>query len=137
MYRVRQTNDEFTCRFLHEKILYGDDHYDHIGNVYWLVEHIPTGEFVGFAIGTNIGDGLFYLSRSGVLKEHRGNGLHKRLIGVRERYAKRHGYTHVLTYTIQSNPQSFAHLIKLGYELYEPDYAWVGYKNIFYFRKCF
>ena len=135
MYRIRKTNDIFECRYLHEKTLPEDEQYDHEGNVYWLIQHVESGEYVGFAIGTDIGDGLFFLSRSGVLKSHRGQGLHKRLIRVREQYAKRNGFSHVITYTSHTNPQSFSHLIKLKYEIYEPDYAWVGYNGIFYFRK--
>lgn len=116
---------------LNDSIFPADEWYEHRGNIYWIVRFGKTP--VGFAVGTNIGHRIFYLSRAGILESHRGNGLHKRLIKVRERFARSHNFKYIITYTIKNNPESFCHLIKTGYEIYEPEHEWAD--DVFYFRK--
>lgn len=74
-----------------------------------------------------------YLSRAGVLPEHRGNGLQRRLIDVRLRQAQRHGWQWVVTDTIE-NPVSSNNLIDCGFRMYEPKIVW-GFKGALYWRK--
>lgn len=62
-----------------------------------------------------------FLSSAGVLPQHRGQGLHKRMINTRIRYAKKQGYKSVITYTAVWNDRSFLNLQKYGFKLYFPE----------------
>lgn len=64
-----------------------------------------------------------YLKRSGVLHEHRGQGLQLRLIRAREALARKLGWTVMVTDTT-NNPASANTIIKAGYRLYSPEYPW-------------
>lgn len=70
--------------------------------------------------------GTGFLSRSGVLREHRGNGLQKRLIKARLAKAPKAGWSRVVTYTLWNNPASSNSLISCGFRLYLPETPWVG-----------
>lgn len=74
------------------------------------------------------------LSLCGVVPEFRGYGLQRRLIRVRERYGRQHGFERAVSYTRPWNFASANNLIRCGFELYEPEYKW-GYKDCLYFRK--
>ena len=74
-----------------------------------------------------------YLSRCGVAPSHRGKGLQRRLIRVRELAARRAGVTWIVTDTRQ-NPASSNNLIKAGYLLYEPAKPW-SFPDALYWKK--
>lgn len=74
-----------------------------------------------------------YLCRSGVLKAYRGNGLQKRLIRVRERKARKLGWTHTVTDTY-NNPASANNLIACGFRNYIPRSPW-GAEGVVYWIK--
>lgn len=75
-----------------------------------------------------------YLSRAGVLSSHRGRGLQKRLIRVREQYARRQGWRWLLTDTAPGNSPSANSLITCGFRLYTPTRPW-GLQGACYWRK--
>lgn len=75
-----------------------------------------------------------FLCLSGVHPASRGRGLQRRLIRVRERYARRHGFPRAVTYTSSDNVHSANNLIECGYRLYEPPYYW-GLRHGLYFQK--
>lgn len=133
-FSIRQSDRLDTFYLLHQKIFPGDDYPSDNGLVLWLVNDRHSGSNVGFCALNRLSDGIIFFSRAGLLKSARGNNLHNRMIKVRERYARRHGFSKIITYTIKDNPSSFCHLIKHGYKIYEPDYAWVG-REVFYFIK--
>lgn len=134
MYMIRKSQNVSLVHALHKEIMPADSFYDHDGNHYWIVYIRQSKKPIGFAIGTNLGDGIFFLSRAGVLSAWRGQGLHKRLIKVREEFAKKWDFNYCITYVKQTNPQSFSSLMKCGYEVYQPDFPY-GTKNSLYFRK--
>ncbi len=74
-----------------------------------------------------------YLCRSGVVPEHRGKGLQKRLIRVRETYARNMAMNWVISDTT-CNPPSANSLIACGFKLYEPAQPW-GNRSTIYWRK--
>lgn len=74
-----------------------------------------------------------YLCRSGVIESHRGRGLQKRLVRVRERYARKQGMRWLITDTTR-NPASSNSLIAAGYKIFEPSKPW-GLKHATYWRK--
>lgn len=79
-------------------------------------------------------DDTGYLSRSGVVPSHRGNGLQKRLLQVRERKARELGWKWLITDT-RCNPPSSNSLIARGFRLYEPSRPW-GHTDALYWRKA-
>lgn len=105
--------------------------------IWWLVK--VDGELAGFC-GLKVlkegGTPYGYLCRSGLRKKYRGKGIQKALIKIRDREAKRLGLAMNLTYTARSNYASANNLIKCGYTLYPPDWAY-GLKNALYFWKHF
>jgi GNAT superfamily N-acetyltransferase len=120
---------------MHRKIFTTDELPKLHNTIHWLV--FDNKKPIGFAIlreleGVN--KGCFFLSRAGVLKAYRKQGLHRRLIRVRERYVARVGGGTILTYVALDNPASFCNLIRCGYRVYEPEYKYVG-SDFLYFQK--
>jgi len=90
---------------------------------------------IGFCSAKDIGYRILYLTRAGVLKEHRGNGIQKRFIKARERFAKRNNFKKIITYTLKDNYQSIASLIKSGYLLYKPEYDYAGPEFVYLIKE--
>ena len=102
------------------------------GNVMWLATD-EEGEAVGFASVRPTTDLPIYafLSRAGVLGGHRRQGIHKRLLKVREAYCR--GRFHMIwTYTTDWNISSANSLIRAGYLLFNP---WWAEEGNLYFKK--
>jgi GNAT superfamily N-acetyltransferase len=100
---------------------------------WWLIYH--DGEPVAFA-GMKLSRlwvDCQYLCRSGVVPAHRGKGLQRRLIKVREHYARQAGMNWLITDTTQ-NPASSNSLMACGFRLYEPAAPW-GNRYTLYWRK--
>lgn len=93
-------------------------------------------EAVGFAcfLPTQADPTWGYLARAGVLPQARGYGLQRKLIRVREAYAKRSGYKVIVTDTANLNVASSNSLIACGYKLYTPHTRW-GFASGNYWRK--
>lgn len=87
-----------------------------------LVGVDPAGEVVAFAgvKPSTLLAGWAHHSCAGVAPAYRGAGLQARLVRARERWAKREGFTHIYTYTIE-NPPSCNTLIRCGYRVMDPD----------------
>lgn len=88
---------------------------------FWWMAFLDK-EPVGFAgiTPSTIGPGVGYLKRVGVLPEHRGHGLQKRLLRVRERKARQVGWHTLITDTTDNVP-SANNLIDAGYRLFVPE----------------
>jgi GNAT superfamily N-acetyltransferase len=74
-----------------------------------------------------------YLARSGVLQNWRGKGLQKKMILLRERHARKLGYTWIVSDTTD-NPPSANSLARKGYQMFEPTKPW-GVETSLYWRK--
>jgi len=61
-----------------------------------------------------------YLARAGVLKDFRGQGLQKRMIALRLRYAREQGWPWVVTDTHKQNEASIRSLEQMGFRPYRP-----------------
>jgi GNAT superfamily N-acetyltransferase len=134
-YKIERTAKAFVVKRLHKK-LFPSDHYpkDDDNTGYWLIKR--KGRYVGFGVTRLIDSGTtLFLARAGVLKQHQGKGLHKRLLHIRERYGAYKGCKWIITYVSHDNPSSFANLFKKGYESYEPEWDYAG-AGFFYFRKA-
>lgn len=140
-YRTRRADlasetDQDHLRDLHE-MSFGDDApvpvFDK--DAWWLV--FPTGleEPIAFAgcVPSSLGVGYAYHKRAGVLPGHRGHGLQRRLISIRERWARKEGFHTIVTDTCANTP-SANNLIRSGYTLFEPKTSW-SLKGALYFTK--
>ena len=76
-----------------------------------------------------------YLCRVGVVHRARGRGLQKKLIQIRERWARKQGIEWIVTDTAPDNPASSNSLISCGYKLWRPKNRWAGYSPALYWRK--
>jgi GNAT superfamily N-acetyltransferase len=100
---------------------------------YWIgYWHQTPVAFCVLAPSIQWGD-CVYLARSGVVPEFRGYGLQKKMITIRERWARKHGFRWSVTDTSE-NPPSANSLISRGYRLYEPSNPW-GLSRAIYWRK--
>ena len=67
------------------------------------------------------------------MQGHRGKGLQKKMIIVRERLARKLGWGYMISDT-NENPQSANNLIRAGYLMYEPSYPY-GVETTCYWKK--
>lgn len=135
VYRIRKARDPRRCLGL-DALLFPDDEMDcPQASVWWEV--LLGDELVGYAAGVKErGDPKnFVLTRAGVAPEHRGRGLQKRLIRVREAYARSIGCTTVTTYTSTTNLASANNLAHSGYRLYTPDWKWGLNPGLYFIKK--
>ena len=132
MYKLRRTTDEELIRKLHTRVFPADAFYESKKNVYWLLT--CNGEPAGFCQATDWSGGILFLSRSGILPEHRGKNLQIRLIRARVRYAKKNGFKKVITYADAYNPASANNLARAGFLIYNPAYKF-GTPNCICFLK--
>lgn len=105
---------------------------------WWLVwKGWGTGAFkppeaVAYAGLKDQGWGLAYLCRAGVMPGHRGQGLQRKLIQARVRYARQLGLRTAITDTTASNLASANNLIRCGFVLYRPEYQWAGPEALYW-----
>lgn len=119
--------------FLQLSALEGDVPMDASEGHWWIAYE---GEFpVAFASvsQSNQWTDCGYLCRSGVLRSHRGRGLQKRMIRVREAKARQLGWNWLISDTYQ-NPASANSLIGCGYRTFTPTRPW-SFDGAIYWRK--
>lgn len=119
-FSVKRCHDKSVIKHLHKRIFPTDEWYDE-ESVDWVVED-DMGRYVGFCMfalcqkDPNVG----HLARAGILTGSQGYGLHRRLIEVRERFARKAKFKTCITYTKAYNVQSMVNLQKCGYRIYAP-----------------
>jgi len=96
----------------------------------WYLAY-KNGEIVGYASKKELGGGITYFNRVGVLPVARGQGIQKKFL---ERRIKDSEGTQIITYTLPSNPASSNNLIRQGFLLYLPTQSWVG-DEVLYWTK--
>jgi GNAT superfamily N-acetyltransferase len=99
---------------------------------WWIAYH--GNEPVAFAgmKKANSTEAAAYMSRSGVLREHRGHGLQVRLLRVREALARRLGWTKAFSDTTCNIPSS-NNLIRAGYRLFDAD-PWAFEHSLYWIK---
>ncbi len=134
--RVRLEARAETIRRLHGACFPDDRPYRPFDGHWWIVW--SGGEAVGFAgiRPSRQWSDTVYLCRAGVLPEHRGKGLQKRLIRVRLKLAREIGFQWAITDT-RRNPASANSLIACGFRMFHPSSPW-GYTDACYWvrRLC-
>ena len=94
---------------------------------YWAAWS-PTGAAVavaGLVRSTRFTD-VVYLHAVGVDEAYRGHHMQRRLIRARVRWARAHGFSHAVTYTLVDNVASSRSLVACGFKPYWPSYPWAG-----------
>lgn len=78
-----------------------------------------NGHYAGYAtlIPSTMVPGYVYMSWCGVEEEFRGQGIQRRLIRYRVRWARKYGFKGVYTYTYPDNPYSANNLIACGFRV--------------------
>jgi GNAT superfamily N-acetyltransferase len=138
-YRIREVDgeDEDVADILREmhEACFGDSapQINPDRGYWWLAYgHNELGGFCGLT--PTYPDPLMgYLKRVGVLRGHRGHGLQRRFVRVREAKARRLGFHSIVTDTTD-NPPSANNLIECGYRIFMPDEPW-GFPQTIYWRK--
>lgn len=131
-YKLSRTDDLRTVRRLHRK-LFPNDEYDLEGQL-WVCRDSNKNP-VGFCAARLLEDmETVFLNRSGVLPIANGNGLQRRMIKVRERWAAEGGAKNIVTYALHDNHASIVNLVKSGYLLYHPAWRWAS-EGVHYFLK--
>jgi len=131
-FSVRRTDSVDKVIELFFTISPDDDWPGRDNSVYWLM-HLDK-EPCGLTIATPVDKDTIYAAYSGILPGVRGKGLGRRLIAVREKWARAQGYKHVVTYTLTTNGSSMYNLFKCGYKVYDPAYPYQG-NDVVYFIK--
>lgn len=102
---------------------------------WWVVEDEPSHTVAFACLKVCKGTAYGYLARSGVYENHRGKGLQRKLIRVREAYARKLGLTHMVCDTSRANLASSNSLIACGYKLYTPLQPWAFADGNYWIRK--
>ncbi len=136
-YRIREVDGEESDDILAElhENTFADAAYlpDFKIGFWWIVYH--GKEPVGFAglVPSQQRVDAGYMIRAGVVPKHRGRGLQKRLIRVREAKARRLGWTSLVSDTME-NIRSANNLIRHGFKLYNPIFAY-SFDTALYWEK--
>ena len=130
--KIRRIKDISKIKELHSLIFPEDDFDIEKTDELWLVYNDDNKE-IGFCSLRVLPDKMAYFNWAGLLENYWGKGLHRRMISVRTRWAKKNKLEYLLTYTL-NNIHSSVNLIKSNFEVYEPNYEWAD-ENCLYFRK--
>jgi len=133
--RIKKTDKVDQIRELHARIFPQDDKDILDTDELWQIAD-DNNELVGFCSARVLDKEIIYFNWAGLLEKAWGQGLHKRMIKARVRWAKKNGFKYAITYTIIENIQSSKNLLKTGFELYIPDFEW-GNEKCLYFRRKF
>ena len=95
-----------------------------------------SGRMVAFAV-VKKSKGYYntaYLARVGVLEEYRGLGIQKKLIQLRERWARKKGVKHIITDTTNDNIPSMRSLMSCKYKPFWPSLRepWASSKAVYW-----
>lgn len=143
VYRIREVDgyDEDiseTIKELHDAVFAGTaPKVDPTRGHWWLAyaadDSREIAGFCGLTPTYSQPDSVGYLKRAGVLPWHRGSGLQRRFVRVREIRARKNGWKAIVTDT-SDNPSSANNLIRCGYLMYAPDNPW-GWRHTIYWKK--
>lgn len=100
---------------------------------WWYLFH--KGAYVGRSAAKRFDSELYYLTWTEVHPEHRGKGLHKRLIRARLKHARREGYKACITYTLPHVTNSSNNLIDCGFRLYRPETLWADEEALYWWKE--
>lgn len=98
---------------------------------WWVIE--KNGEIIAYC-GCIYTEGICIFNRAWVHKKYRGIGIQKKMIDARLKAAKS-SCNVAITYTTFDNVPSANNLIKSGFILYNPLYAYAGNDKLYFIKK--
>ena len=136
-FRIKQTDDVSLIQDMDQVCFPGESLPEADEAVWWVVldEDGREAAYAGGIVDTySPGVHDLFMNRAGVLPEYRGQGLQRRLIHTRYRFACREGYRSCYTYTVPFNYRSSNNLIRCGFTLWRPAWAWAGDEALYWHR---
>lgn len=138
MYRIREVDggeeaDELAA--LHQLSFLDDTKAPDFDDGYWWVAY--NGNLaVAFAgvMQSFLGNDIGYFNRVGVLPNHRGHGLQRRLMKAFEAKSKRVGWSTIVTDTTDNNT-SANNIITCGYKLFTPSVPWAFHNSLYWYKR--
>ena len=130
-YTLSRTENMPLIKALHT-ICMPDDEFDLKGQL-WVCYDGKQSPVAFCAARKLKGEPGVFFNRSGVLPSANGEGLQRRMIHARLRWAKEIGAKYALTYTMDHNHASIVNLLKCGFKFEDPAWQWAG--NAHYFVK--
>ncbi len=109
---VRREHDIDWMREVH-RIAFPNDAWRCDADTFWVAAR--GSELLAFASARIEGD-MLELTRCAVVSSAGGTGMQRRMLRVREAYARREGCTSICTYTTRDNYPSITNLIRAGYK---------------------
>ena len=108
----------------------------HLERGYWWLVRTWNRSIVGFAGMTPMTPfvDVGYLKRAYISPAHRGNGLHFKLLRLREARAREIGWHTLVSECHADNSHSASNFIKAGFTVCEPEQKW-GAPGSIYFEK--
>lgn len=101
-----------------------------INRAWWVI--VDNGQIIAYC-GCIFTEGICIMNRAWVHKNYRGNGMQRKMILKRIESAKQYCRT-IITYTTADNVHSANNLIKCGFKMYTPEYAYAG-RDVLYWIK--
>lgn len=137
MYRIREVDGEDEHEALTElhraTFTDGERVADFTSGYWWVATHNDTPvAFIGVVESPRARQ-VGYFNRVGVLPDHRGKRLQRRLMRAMEQKAKKIGWKKIITDT-RHNPSSANNIIAAGYKMFSPIDAW-GHIDACYWTK--
>lgn len=116
--RIRYRKNPFTSESLSKGIT---DLWGWLGwtNWHWWVAY-DGPEWVAYAALCHHDKDALYCGPTFVKPLYRGRGLQRRLLAHRERYARKHGYTRLVSSTNSENEYSIRNLLAAGFLKFTP-----------------
>jgi GNAT superfamily N-acetyltransferase len=102
--------------------------------VWWIGKHNNQNTCFALIQPSSQWEDTAYLARAGVLEAWRGHGLQRRLIRVREAWAKKAGYRWMISDTTDNVPSS-NNLMRCGYKLIEPSAPWANDISLYWTKR--
>lgn len=132
----RHDGDRPLIEYLDSRLFSEEERVDNVEESVWWVGWTDQNTPVAYAGARYIPSAhAVFLSRAGVLHEARGQGLQRRMIALRLRWARTTAARYVITYTHPENIISSNNLIKQGFLMYTPEWAWAGREFLYWIRE--
>lgn len=138
MYRIREVDaDEYADELdaLHRETFNDGTPIADFTEGYWWIafdELVLPAAFIGIRQSI-LGPHTGYFIRVGVLPEHRGQGLQRRLMRAMHQKARKVGWVRIVSDT-RNNPHSANNIIAAGYRMFNPEPPW-GFTDACYWTK--
>ena len=132
MIKVRKNSKlYFQLKELDAKVFPGCDNEFQANREWWVT---LEGDKINSYCGCLYKSGICVFVRAWVHRDYRNKGTHKKQIAVRINAAIKKKCKSIVTYTVKRNYASANNLIKSGFLLHNPQYAYAG-NDVIYFIK--